>query len=135
MGCKVDARLTLLFIDRDPSIAGAVVDALAATMGLRVISAASFDLAENLLDKGQLDILVADIRVPGTGTGKEFIARFAERHPLAGIVLVSANPVLYTLFYPAQSVCLEKPYDADQLAQAIMESRHRVPTTKPPRAH
>lgn len=126
----MDARLTVLFIDRDPSIAGAVADALAAKMGVRVVSAVSFDLAEDLLDKTQLDILVADIRVPGTGTGKEFIAGFAKRHPLAGIVLVSANPVLYTQFYPAHSICLQKPYDADQLAQAIMEARDRAPTAR-----
>jgi len=97
-----------------------------AKMGLEVTPAISFDLAEELLEKASFDILVADIRVPGTGTGKEFVTRFVERHPRAGLVLVSANPVLYTQFYPPYAICLQKPYDTDQLTQAIMEARDRA---------
>ncbi len=119
----MDARPRVLFIDRNPSLAGAAADALGAKLGLDVILAINFELASKLLDRQPVDILVADIRVPGSGTGKDFVARFAERHPQAGVVLVSANPVLYTRFYPAYAICLQKPYDSDQLAQAIIEAR------------
>lgn len=120
----------LLFIDRDPLLCEVVADALAAKSGMEVFSAGGFQRAETLRHPEPLNVLVADVSITdiGSASGKPFIARFVARHPAAGFVLISADPVLYTQFYPTYAVCLQKPYDTDQLAQAITDAQDRVPT-------
>lgn len=123
----MDAPLKALFIDRDPTLSAAVADSLAGLKNIALLQAGSFALAEGHLDQGNLDVLIIDIRVRRTGTGADFIARFAELHPHAGIVLVSADPKYYTHYYPPYSVCLQKPYGVDDLVDAIVSAIDRAP--------
>lgn len=123
----MEISLKVLFIDRDPSVAATVAVAMKQQGSIDLNVAGSYDLAECHLHSGSFDVLVVDIRTPRSGIGSEFIARFAERYACAGIVLVSADPDYYRHFYPAYSVCLQKPYDLVQLMGTIQLAWVKAP--------
>jgi len=95
---------------------------------LSLQEAQDFDDADELINSANLDVLVADVLTRRTPIGKELIERAMTKHPKLAVVLVSADPALYTENYPKRAVCLQKPFDADQLLAAIDEARHAADT-------
>lgn len=120
-------RPYVLFIDGDPAVTACVSDALSTALNFEFLRSGSFDLADRFLEEKHIDVLIADIQTPGSGIGSHFITQFAAHFPAAGIVLVSARRDLVAAFYPAYSVCLQKPYDVEKLMDAVFEAQLRAP--------
>jgi DNA-binding NtrC family response regulator len=117
----------VLVIDQDQMMRETLKDVFAERSDYRLLTfegAQDFGAAEEKLAKlAQLDVLVADVLTRRSTMGCELIARAAIQHPKLAVVLVSADPAHCAENYPTRSVCLEKPFSADQLLAAIDEAK------------
>ena len=127
----MEARKFVLVIDQHRAMRETLTDVFAKRPDYHLLNlqeAQDFDDAEELINSVDLDVLVADVLTRRTPIGKELIERAMTKHPKLAVVLVSADPALYAENYPKRAVCLQKPFDADQLLAAIDEARHAADT-------
>jgi CheY-like chemotaxis protein len=104
---------TVLLVEDDREVRRWVASALEA-LGYRVLQAADAPAALELLESPpaqRVDLLFADVVLPGGMTGRELAATLAARR--AGV------PVLFTSGYPREAVDLEKPYELERLAATV----------------
>jgi DNA-binding NtrC family response regulator len=122
----MDAQQSVLVIDRDRMMRETLKDVFAEKPEYRLLAfqeASDFGVAEDFINVPHLDVLIAEVLTSRGSIGKEVIARAVTKHPKLALVLVSADPAHYTENYPARAVCLEKPFNADQLLTAINEAK------------
>lgn len=103
-----------------------------------VIAACGFDLIEaedaatalGLLERGTVpDLMMTDVRMPGTIDGFGLAQIVSARWPQIGILVCSAHAQLGDADLPAGSVFLRKPYLPDVLARELagLAERAAVP--------
>lgn len=106
---------TILLVEDNPSVLHLMERALASE-DVTVLAAPNGEIALRIAGErsGAIDLLVADLVLPGIG-GLELASRMGERDPSLGIVLVSgySDPDAALLSLPANRVVfMEKPFSA-----------------------
>lgn len=105
-----------VLVVEDDSIARSALEELIGCEGYTVLSAGTPEEALALTERaGHIDVLVADVRLPGL-SGDQLACRLRELYPSLQVILMSGMPA------PAKersTAFLEKPIDFDLLASMI----------------
>ncbi len=110
------ARPTLLVVEDEILIRMHISEELRGR-NYRVFEAANADEALQILNSSSIDLVVTDIKMPGSIDGLELARRVRTTWPFIKIVILSANlPVAWELCADA---CFEKPYSPVALLDAI----------------
>lgn len=117
-------RPTILVVDDEATLRSVFADLLAHE-GYACITAANAVDALQIIEANvvELDLLISDIRMPGTLNGLELADRVRELQPGAAILLISGyaeDPIMKTVEERGYHI-LEKPFRHFQLAAAIRE--------------
>jgi DNA-binding NtrC family response regulator len=119
--------LDVLFVDDEERVLDALRDALRSQRrGWRMRFAPGAREALRLLDEHPVDVIVADLRMPGMN-GADLLAAIAEHHPQAvGIVLsgYGEDPISDRAAALAHAV-LDKPCPPERLRAAIEQAAAR----------
>jgi DNA-binding NtrC family response regulator len=81
--------LRVLFVDDEEELVPTVVERLE-IRGIEARGALSGDEALRLIEEGDFDVVVLDVRMPGLG-GLEVIRRIREAHPGLAVVFVTGH--------------------------------------------
>jgi len=96
--------------------------------GLSVFTADNADEAIKLLElHPEIDLLLTDIRMPGSMDGIRLAHYVAGRWPPVRIVVLSGNLATAPSELPPESIFVPKPYQPDALLRALSRQR---PTTE-----
>jgi putative nucleotidyltransferase with HDIG domain len=90
-------------------------------MGYQTAGAASSQEALHVLNSGPFDLVVCDVRMPGSG-GMEFLREAVERHPETGVVLMSGTHDLQLAVEAMRMGALDyiaKPFTAEQMSDTV----------------
>lgn len=119
---------TVLITD-DNEDALVTMRALVEIMGYRAVPARTVREALDILDeRGDIEIVVSDIRMPGVD-GFDFLRVLRNRFPGLPIVLMTGLPIDKNDVVPREAVILQKPFTAAALETAIaaaLEAKSRV---------
>jgi two-component system response regulator PilR (NtrC family) len=107
----------VLVVEDEPSIRQFIVETLT-DEGYRVRTAADGILALAVLEQNDVDVVLADVRMPRLD-GIALAHQVRQQHPTLSIVLMSALAVLPAI--PGIPV-LNKPFTIEQLEQRLVEA-------------
>ncbi|WP_070886959.1 response regulator [Pseudomonas sp. D1-3] len=124
---------TVLLVE-DELILRQLLMELISPLALEVIECASADAALEHLERGTVDLLLSDIRMPGSLDGWQLAQIVWARWPELPVLLTSGHQMPRDDQIPEHSAFLSKPWDLDAMygrVQTYLESQagHR------PRAH
>lgn len=92
--------------------------------GYDVITAENASVAWEILHREPIDVILTDIRMPGSMDGLDMLARYVDEGARPKVIFmtgyVTDEKLLRALQYPS-SVFLEKPFQLDDLLRAISE--------------
>ena len=110
--------IRILVVEDDMLIRFVISDALRDIEGADVIEAATADEAWEYLvtEKGYVDLVFTDHRMPGNLSGAQLAARVKEHYPAIGVVVTSG---FYDGTEWAEPV-LKKPYDIDRTVMNLI---------------
>jgi CheY-like chemotaxis protein len=122
-----DARLTILVVDDEPDVA----ELLAAMLALdqhQVDTAANGTEALRRVLERSYDVIVSDMKMPGM-SGAELYGEIARRCPGVERRMIfisgdSFNPTNRDFFATTGAVCVNKPFDVDELRRLV--ARHAI---------
>ncbi len=120
-------RETVFIVDDDASVR----DSLSLMLSLQGYATATFASAEDFLGSLQPDwrgCVVADIRMPGM-SGLELQESLRGRHPKLAVIIVTAHgdvAAARRAFLSDAIDFIEKPFNADQIIDAVEKARERV---------
>ncbi len=123
----MDRTLDVWVIDDDRSIRWVVERALT-PVGMRVRDFAGADEALAALEKSRPDVVLTDLRMPGTG-GIAFMERARELIPDLPIIVMTAHADLdsaVSSFHGGAFEYLPKPFDVDQLPGLVRRAAARA---------
>ena len=120
---------TILLVEDDGAVRDQATSQLR-DLGYRVISAVNGEAALTILGEQEVDLLFADVIMPGGPNGPELARLARQRFP--------GLPVLYTSGYTENAIVhqgrldpgvhlLEKPYHRDELARKVRDALNEVP--------
>ncbi|SDT97675.1 PAS domain S-box-containing protein [Verrucomicrobium sp. GAS474] len=121
----LEGKGTLLVMEDDPGVR-TLTRAICQRLGYRVVEAATGSEAIDLFDKhaGEIDLLIADIVLPGNLNGKEAADILRARNPRLPVIFTSGyeiNFAEYGMNDEDQRRFLRKPCPSEDLARAIRE--------------
>jgi signal transduction histidine kinase/DNA-binding response OmpR family regulator len=120
-----DRALTVLLVEDDELIRASAADLLASEQKHVVLEAAHADAAIAVMEKSHVDVLVADIGLPGV-SGAELARRAVARWPHLAVVFATGNRAgADTAALPGAMVLL-KPYRLEDLTRAVEQAAGRV---------
>lgn len=114
---------SVIVIDDDDAVLSAIEDILQAKASSLVQTFRTYREAVEMLDSGPVDVIVADVILGGKATGIDACTAAVERHPGVALVLISAESVRDYHDYPPRTVCLQKPFSAAELMDAIARAQ------------
>ena len=119
MGGSAHPR-TVLVVEDEVLIMSLVTDTLM-EHGFAVHEATTADEALRYLDSGgPVDVLFADVNLPGGMDGAELASRVRARHPEMPVVYASGRCGRYDLAGPVpRSVFVTKPYDPEEVCMLL----------------
>jgi signal transduction histidine kinase/DNA-binding response OmpR family regulator len=115
--------LTVLLVEDDEFIRGNLAEVLAAQSHV-VIQAGDAPAALGVLASARVDVLVADLGLPGI-SGAELARRARADHPALGVVFATGDRLAARQAGVARAVVLVKPFQPEELGFAL--SRALVP--------
>jgi two-component system, response regulator PdtaR len=117
---------TILVVEDDALVQLELADWLA-DLGLTVLTADNADQAIERLDSHpQIDLLLTDIRMPGTMDGIRLAHHVAERWPPVKIVVLSGLFRTPLCELPPNSLFVPKPYRPEELWRALAPKQSRT---------
>jgi DNA-binding NtrC family response regulator len=116
------AAATILVVDDDAAVT-TVVARMLERRGYATRVATGGAGAETVLEGEEVDVIVADLRMPGM-TGAELVTRARDRHPRVKAIYMSGHAEDRTSLPTAEAgtTILEKPFDRDRLLRAVGEA-------------
>ncbi|OOG41373.1 response regulator [Rhodanobacter sp. C05] len=114
---------SVIVIDDDAIVLSAIEDILQAKANFLVRTFHTCREALEMLDSGPVDVIVADVILGGEATGIDACNTAVERHPGVALVLISAESTCDYHGYPPRTVCLQKPFSAAELMDAIARAQ------------
>jgi len=120
---------TVLVVEDDALVQLELADWLK-ELGLCVFTADNADEAILLLEAHpEIELLLTDIRMPGSMDGIRLAHFVADRWPPVKIIVLSGNLATALSELPPQSIFIPKPYQHETLLRALW--RHRTTTDRP----
>jgi DNA-binding NtrC family response regulator len=116
-------RQNVVVIDDDAAVLSAIGDILKAKTSFAVQTFRTYREAVEMLNSGPVDLIVADVILEGEATGIEACIAAVERYPGVALVLISAESARDYHGYPARTVCLQKPFSAAELLDAMARAQ------------
>lgn len=121
---RIDRRSTVLLVDDEPSVIDSASRMLE-RLGFSVIRAPGGEEALALFSrhKDEIDLVVLDVVMPGTG-GEAVYRRIREMRPETRILVASGYDLggrMTPLLRRGRDGFIQKPYDLQELSQAIAE--------------
>ncbi len=113
----------VVVIDDDVAVLSAIEDILEAKTDFLVRIFRTHREAVEMLSAARVDIIVADIILDTGVTGIDVCVAAIEQHPHVALVLISADSPLDHSGYPPRTVCLRKPFSANELMDAIARAQ------------
>jgi len=110
----------ILLVDDDDSIRW-VLNELLVDMSLQVTQANSADDALNFLNTSHFDLLISDVRMPGT-SGIELLTYCQKNHPNLPVIIMTAHSDLgsaVTAYTKGAFEYLPKPFDLDEVSEIV----------------
>ena len=122
---KVARGGTILFVEDEPSIREMTTMYLKAA-GFRIIEASDSATAAMLWERyrGEIDLVVTDLMLPGSMNGHQLVARLQADRPDLKAILVSGHSFDHLgeeMFLDAAISFLEKPYRLKDLSDLVGE--------------
>ena len=116
-------RTTVLVVEDDPILRASTADELRARHYLVFEAGTAVEGAEILRASGGVDVVFADINLPGVMGGLSFAVWMRERYPEIPIILTSGVKTVGPALKGAGRVpFVPKPYDLDDVARLIDET-------------
>ena len=113
----------VIVIDDDVAVLSAIEDILEAKTDFLVRTFRTQREAVEMLSAARVDIIVADIILDAGTTGIDVCVATIEQHPHVALVLISADSPRDHSGYPPRTVCLRKPFSANELMDAIARAQ------------
>ena len=126
-------RFAILCVDGDASSLSQIQEILSPEFD--VSSAATAELALQMVEGASFDVICCDAKLPGT-TGLDLLRRVAKKDARAELVFFTSTKSLFLdrANVPSESICyVFKPYRPDRLLQTV-RSLAATAASKPPRA-
>ncbi len=117
-----EAEGTILVVDDEEALAR-LVSRMLERHGYATRVATGGAEAEQILEGEEVDVIVADLRMPGM-TGAELVTRARDRHPRVKAIYMSGYAEDRTAL-PAQEIeatILGKPFGSEELLRAVGEA-------------
>ncbi|HKJ02921.1 MAG TPA: sigma-54 dependent transcriptional regulator [Longimicrobiales bacterium] len=118
---------TVLVVDDEPHIRRIVEMALG-DRGYRVVTAASAEDADRVLDTESVDTIVTDLQLPGR-SGLDFLADVRASHPDLPVILITAYGTVETAVEALKAGAFDyvlKPFGVDELEALVAEALESV---------
>ena len=116
-------RATVLVVEDEPILRATTSDGLRARHYQVFEAGTAVEGAEVLRASGSVDVVFADINLPGVMGGLSFAVWLHERHPKIPVILTSGVKTVGPALKGAGRVrFVPKPYDLDQVAKLIEET-------------
>lgn len=122
----------ILIIEDEPGTSWALAEGLSDD-GFTVDTFATAEEAWAWLQKGQSDLVICDLRLPGM-SGLEFARRLARSRRAQPVIIVTAygtQEALGDLAAAGVSECFTKPFSMDALRRAVRRSLQRAALREP----
>ncbi len=120
-----DELVTILVVEDEPVLRTVTADDLR-TRGYWVVEAGSAVEAAELLRNAQIDLVFADIVLPGIMGGLSFAVWLQERHPGVPLILTSGVKTNIAGLKGSRRVpFVVKPYDIDRVVKLIADTLHK----------
>ncbi len=121
----LDGKGTLLILEDDPGVR-TLTRAICQRLGYSVVEAGTGSEAIDLFEKhaGEIDLLIADIILPGNLNGKEVANLLRARNPRLAVLFTSGYEINFVdlgMTEDDQRRFLRKPCPSEELARAIRE--------------
>ncbi len=117
----------ILVVDDDPGMCRLLASGLA-SVGLSTVTATSGDDALARFGRGDIDVVVTDVRMRGTG-GIELCSRIAESHPDVPVIVMTAFGSMDTAVEAIRAGAYDfitKPVELDRIRLTVQRAvRHR----------
>jgi two-component system, response regulator PdtaR len=116
----VRSGLVVLVVEDNERIRNAEAEALS-SCGYNVLTASDTNAALQLLTDLQVDLLVTDIRLPGSLDGIALARSAKQRWPGIKVLLVGADVDQFApeILYPIVDDMLQKPFKIDELQERV----------------
>ena len=122
---NADELVTILVVEDEPVLRTVTADDLR-TRGYWVVEAGSAVEAAEILQKARVDLVFADIVLPGIMGGLSFAVWLSERHPGVPLILTSGVKTNVSGLKRSDRVpFVPKPYDTDDVARLIADTLHK----------
>jgi CheY-like chemotaxis protein len=125
---RVGQSRRLLVVDDEPIVHTAVRLVLRREFEIvdKMSAEDALDDLETELERGDFDIVLLDVRMPGVPDGVDFFRQLQQMDPARApaVIFMTGDPhIASVLETTMRTTCLAKPFAADQLRAAIAEIR------------
>jgi len=123
----LETSAKVLVADDDPGMRS-FLEKLLLGRGYEVLLVADGDAAVAELESGDVDVLVADVRMPGKG-GQEILEIVREEHPEVAVILITAFPsddAIIEAMRAGATRFLIKPFAAGELLRSVNAAADEV---------
>ncbi|MFT3785786.1 MAG: response regulator [Tepidisphaeraceae bacterium] len=117
-------RPTLLIVDDEPEMLELAADVCARSVEARVLQATSLREAQRILDKEDISLVIADVKLPD-GDGTTLLQKLRDSHPNAGAVVISGDASMeqsVSCFRSGAVDYLAKPFSAEQFSDRVTKA-------------
>jgi DNA-binding NtrC family response regulator len=109
---------TVLIVEDSEILRTLTADAIS-ILGMKTLECGSADEAIHLLADHHIDLMITDVRMPGSMDGLELAQTVWKRWPGFPVIITSGNVVVSSGTLPERSVYLPKPYTLDSLHKVL----------------
>ena len=114
-------KRTILIVDDEPGIQRLLTFELK-YLGYETVTAGSADEALLMLRHHSFDLVISDIRMPGTMDGIDLIETYRKEKPSQKVIFITGYAIEEKLKKALEnplSVCFKKPFNIHELADSV----------------
>lgn len=114
-------RPRVLVVDDEPDLIELVADVVGRQSNCRLFAARDLREARKILDEEQIDLMLADVRLPD-GDGMTLLPRLHSAHPSAAAVVITGDPSLHGAIDAIRAGVVDflpKPFSAEHLLDRV----------------
>ena len=115
------AKHTILIVDDEPGIQRLLTFELK-HLGYETITAGSADEALLMLRHGPFDLVISDIRMPGTMDGIDLIETYRKENPGQKVIFITGYAIEEKLARALKNplnICFKKPFDICEFTDSV----------------